>query len=236
MIKKIWGFSNQLKYGIIFLILIVTSQQLFASKSQNDTITKRPLSIYIRPVAMLASFPSFQLGVDYELPVGARFGLVLGYGSYMSARVPDAEVVDYSLYEFHPQIQIFISKKEAKRRFALGVEFVYVDISSHLRDGMYNKSTNQLVTFDRATYTENRRLFHVLASFVPKPIGHFLFEAYIGVGYGSRYVHYNNVENESPYYGGSSWLSIPSAKSNDRSIGEQGGLSGTIGLKIGYHF
>jgi hypothetical protein len=218
----------------LFIALFLFSIQSFADV--NDTIEKPRLSVYARPLALLSDYPSFQLGVDYKLPPGVRFGLVLGYGSFGNAKTDDAIVLDYSLYEFRPQVQFFIPNKNPKLNFGLGVEFVYADIVSHLGKGEYILSSSSTIEFDEANYSERRRLFHFIGSLVFKPKHHFVFETYLGIGFGSKYIEYNEVENATHYYGGSSWLSLPNFSKQESSIGEQGGLSATIGLKIGYRF
>jgi len=234
MIKTKSYFQFRYRKRLLVIVLFLLSLQSFASV--NDTIEKPRLSIYVRPLALLSDYPSFQFGADYRLPLGVRFGLVMGYGSFGNAKTYDAEVLDYSLYEFRPQVQFFITKNNPKLSFALGAEFVYVDIASHLGKGEYILSSSTTIEFDEANYSEKRRLFHFIGSLVFKPQQHFVFETYLGIGFGSRYVEYNDVENAIEHTGGSSWISFPSLGEQESSIGEHVGLSATIGIKFGYRF
>ncbi len=218
---------------ILFTAYFLLSSPLLANDTP-DTTDNACISIYARPLSLLRDYPSFQLGADYKLPLGVRFGLVVGYGGFGFAKTNDALVLDYSLYEFRPQVQFFITNKNPKLKFALGAEFVYLNIASHLGKGEYVLSSSSTIEFDAASYSERRRLFHFIGSLVFRPQQHFVFETYFGIGFGSKYVEYNDVVNAKPYYGGSSWLSIPS--SQKKSVGELGGLSATIGFKIGYRF
>jgi len=237
MIKTKSNLSLKQLVLILFIGVLLSSNSLLANEVP-DTIAKPSLSIYVRPLALWANYHRLQFGVDYRLPSFTRFGLVLGFGNSEFIKHPKSYVLDYSLYEIHPQVQFFLKKHVSVVNIALGAEFIFSNITSHLGPSRYAPKYNTLNEFDSATLIEKIRVFHFISSIVILLETHIVFESYLGIGFGSRMKEYKDLVNERPYSsGGSSWISFPSLSGPpEKSDGEQGGLSATFGFKIGYRF
>ena len=221
---------------IIFLIItMMVSSFHLNGQVINDSIPKSKLSIYMRPLSMMGN-SSFQFGVDYRLPSFTRLGLVLGFGSSRLIKPPKVYMFDYFIYEVHPQMQFFLKKEVSTVNFALGGEVIFANIISHLGASSYAPGYNELREFDSATLIDKRRAFHFLGSAVFHMETHFVFELYLGLGFRSRVIEYKDIVNERPVYSSGGLLVPYSSGPTKKSDGEQGGLSATLGFKIGYRF
>jgi len=227
------------KYTFIIVILLFLFSSSGYAKERSDSSATPVLSLYMRPLSLKADYASAQFGVDCRIANNIRFGLVLGYGTSDFLKNPKSYVSDYSLFEFHPQVQIFVMHRNSHVKIALGAEFVYRDIKSYYGPAQYSPRNGVILKFDQATYTEKIRAVHFLSSVIILPETHIVIEAYFGLGFGSRMIDFTDVVNErsSSGSGGGSWLSFPSLGGPPKkNIGEQGGLSATIGIKLGYRF
>ena len=229
-------FNNYFPFHRIIIFLIITfSTSQVRGQEINDSIPNSKFSIYIRPLSLIGN-SSFQFGVDYRLPSFTRFGLVLGFGSSNLIKPTKFYILDYSIYEVHPQVQFFLKKQISRVNFALGGELIFANITSHLGVSRYAPSYNDLREFDSATLIDKRRAFHFIGSVVIYLETHLVLESYFGLGFRSRMIEYRDIVNERLAWSGGSSLLPYSSGPSKKSDGEQGGLSATFGFKIGYRF
>ncbi len=227
------------KYFLTIVIFLFLFSNSGYAKEKGDSASTSALSLYMRPLSLKVDYASSQFGVDYRIASKVRFGLVFGYGTSHFLKHPETYVLDYNLFEIHPQVQFFMLNRSHFVHIALGAEFVYRNIKSYYGPAQYSPRNGVLMKFDQATYTEKVRAVHFLSSVIFLPETHVVIEAYFGLGFGSRMVNFTDIVNERrpSRGGGGSWLSFPSLGGPpEKNIGEQGGLSGTIGIKLGYRF
>lgn len=223
-----------LRRNLIFIIVLFLSLFLGFARGQDnvkkDLKVHRPsISVYVQPLNIVAHFSRFQLGVDYRTKGGVVFGLV---GAFHMHSIATWESREYKIFDLRPQVRYYLFDSSVPVNIGIGIDMFFTSINLKKYNSHYFPENRVKIMYSKASYIEKRIGMNILGSLLLFNKRHFVLETFLGFGWQSRDIYYEDVIVTARtvgyffnYYG-----------SDNTNVGYSTLVSATFGFKIGYRF